>query len=1010
MNKRVWVPLLSACMFFAIGGSLILHTNAEEIQPPVTLKELYEKNERVELPQKKITIDGVSYDTTAMVIYPNGSVYTVTNGAFQTTGAGLYSVVYSTVVDGKYYEERDTFTVKERTFTVGDNKSSIFYGNHEHYATDKSGIVLQLASNDTFRFNQIVDLNDYNSESIFSFFTTPTTLGTEDARYVKVTFTDIYDSENTLTIEARRHSSSGDWAHLNTYIVAYANGQDKVGIESDSKNAKTLINGAYYEVFRNSDYGAYIDYSLSGWLKDGEQIGDREIELYIDYETKTVSAGTKGSRKVVTYLDNPLLYSNPWNGFTTGEVFVSVSASSYNSSTFGCVVTKIGDCDLSQEVLEETSTPLISVDFAEYDENGIPQAVVGIPYNIYDASAWDFYDGSLPVTTQVYYNFYGENAYQVPVVNGKFTPTVDGWYTIVYTATNKFGKAERYLVDVQTLDTQALLGVEITDRIATAMSGTTVEVAHAYAVKNAFGKSNIEITATLKSNPEVSYKVDKDTLCFTPYYAGVYEISFKASDYLVTVEEKFEIEISANPKPFIEGAANLPKYLIAGNTYKLPTEIYGYDLSSGVPVKKRCQITVQEDAKSAVTIAENGVYTVGNATTAKVVYSVSSGTTTMELPYEIPVVSVKNNYGEIEITKYFISSDNSTSVTADDDYVYFDFAKNGTVEFINPLTPNLFELGFMIKQGNFDTVDIYLSSVEAKNETVKISIKGENTSIGVYINDKYVGEFSGTFEHFVSSAMSMQYQDGMITIDSVTVPVTTYLSGEKFEGFHGSIVWNMGLSGVRNASKLAIVKVNNQYLYNLTADFIEPQLSIKRMVGERERNEKITISSALAYDVLTGYTTVSYSITHPNGNFVKAENGVVLDGTQNAELDYTFVVNEFGKYVVKYQAVDGNNNTLNYTYTISCADSVLPEVSLTRYEMTAKVGKIVIPKVTASDNITAQSDLEIVVTVMMPSGKMARVNGDSFDATMLGKYIVFYSVFDEMGHFAQVTCVITVNE
>ena len=79
--------------------------------------------------------------------------------------------------------------------------------------------------------------------------------------------------------------------------------------------------------------------------------------------------------------------------------------------------------------------------------------------------------------------------------------------------------------------------------------------------------------------------------------------------------------------------------------------------------------------------------------------------------------------------------------------------------------------------------------------------------------------------------------------------------------------------------------------------------------------------------------------------------------------------------------------------------------------MTAKVGVIVIPQIVSmSDNITPTEALQVQTTLLLPSGKMIALLGNSFEATVAGEYVVYYNVFDEMGHFTQAKCVITVTE
>ena len=1008
-KKTVLKGLLCATLCcVAVGGAITLArlSGGESV---AALEEAYSKNQTVEIPQKKITVGDTEYDSTAMIVYPDGSSYTVRNGKIEVLDAGLYTVVYYTVVDGKYYEERETFTVKESAVSFDGKKSSWEYGAHEKYATDKNGIVARIAPNETLSYNGIVDLNEFDGEAVFSMFCTPATLGTEDASRITVTFTDIYDSNNFVRVALKRYIHSGDWAHLNTYIQAGANGQEMVGLEPSTEANTIVVNGSRYRKYQDGYYGVYIPYSISGYLNSNEEIGDKEFKLFWDYENKAIYTGNGSMKKLVTYLDHPLCHEKAWEGFTTGEVFVSVNATSYQNATLDLVVTKIGNHDLSVGEVEVDRAPSISVDYAGHEKGDLPKAVKGVPYTLFNASAWDIYEGNISVSAEVYFGYYGTNAYRVPVKDGKFTPDEEGTYTIVYTAKNAFGLKAEYPVNVQTVNATDTIEIELVNPLQNAVSGNEVRVVDSYAVKHAFGNSSVDIVATLKSNPEISYKIDKDALTFTPLYAGVYEVAFTARDYVLQTQEKFEISVTAKQEPYIASEIVLPKLFIEGNTYRLPTAVYGYDLSSGAPKQVTCTLEVKEDG-NGVSVTKDGVYTVGEAQTVTVSYSVSAGSNKTSKSFEIPVRSVKNADGELDITKYFVYDSDSASVAADDDYAYLRFNEDTVFEFINPLRADSFSVMFFPSTPNFTAVDIYLSSVQNASQKVKITVKNDG-NLQVFVNGKYKTQYAGSFADFADSSMQLEYEGDTVTLNDNSFTLDSYINGEKFEGFEGELAFSMGMSSVSGASQMTFVKLNNQYFYNFTGDLIEPQLSLERMVGERDTGEKITLKPASAYDVLSGYVPHTYSVTLPDGTYGKADDGTVLDGKQDTQKTYVFTLTDFGRYSVVYRAQDGSGNALRYTYTVYCADSVLPSVTIERTSMTAKVGVIVIPRIVSmSDNLTPTEALQVQTTLLLPSGKMIALLGNAFEATVAGEYVVYYNVFDEMGHFTQAKCVITVTE
>ena len=1013
-KKKVVCGLLSiAFCLGAIGGGVALHAWAESASATnnVNLEATYSKGETVTLPMKTITVDGIEYATSAKVYYPDGSNSVAKDNKIVLSNAGEYRVVYYAIVNGKYHQVEESFSVLESAFGASGKKSSVFYGHHDEYAINKNGVVAQIAQKESFYYNKIIDLKKLNGEAVVSLFVTPSTLGTEDAKVLKLKFTDIYDTNNYVTVEIKRVNYVGEWAENSVYVTANANGQDKVGLEPSSSSSAPIVNGGAYSIHTNSEYGSPIKYSLCGYLYENENIGDREYSLYWDYASGVLTSkvASTNASSMITDLDNPTCYKNPWAGFTTGAVFLSVSAENYNSSTLDVVFTKIGNYDLSEQEFSVETAPVVTVDYAGYASDNLPNAIVGMEYSVYNASAWDFYNQNVEVTTKVYYGYHTNNSYRIDVQDGKFIPEKAGLYTIVYTAKNSYGKTTEYTVDVNAIQTEETLTVEMVGVNGQGVAGREIKVAEGYEVVNSIGNYDVEIVAMLKSNPDVQYVIDKDTLTFTPYYAGEYEIKITATDYLQRVSSVENLSVTANSEPFIDAKIHLPSVLIQGNTYKFPTEIYGYDISSGEPKEIRCQAFVVEDANSEQALAENGVYTVGACTNLTLKYTFTSNGKTAVLPLELPVIKVHNENNGIDIAKYFTATEGG-SVSADSDYVHLSAAQDAVFEFVNPLRGDGLETTFALQEINFDAVDMYLSSVKNPAQSIKLTMKNEGT-IKIYVNDVWQTQFIGKFSDYTKNSMMVVYNGKTVSFGENVVTIEKYENGEEFLGFDGEISFKIGISGVKGNSKVSLVKLNNQRLYDISedGDNFKPERVIEMMVGERVLGDELTIKPALAYDVLTGYTDITMQIETPSGDYVKALDGTVLNGAQSSENYYTFKLQEYGQYIVSYQATDGNGNKLKYSYTISCADATLPTVSLSAYSMTVKVGKITIPQISVSDDLTATENLVIFKSLLLPDGRMVVISKDSFAANAAGKYIVYYSVFDETGNMTQAQCVITVT-
>jgi hypothetical protein len=186
---------------------------------------------------------------------------------------------------------------------------------------------------------------------------------------------------------------------------------------------------------------------------------------------------------------------------------------------------------------------------------------------------------------------------------------------------------------------------------------------------------------------------------------------------------------------------------------------------------------------------------------------------------------------------------------------------------------------------------------------------------------------------------------------------------------------------------------------NATMDRFAPQLLVNTNSGDRGIGEKITVSGAFAYDVLNPTTSLTLDITDPSGAYVKDENGVLLDGTQDATKDCAFVVDQYGDYVIQYIITDGTGMTDYYVYAITGKDVTGPTITLLKHAESAKTGESVkLADAEVTDNITAECP--VYAYVFDPEGASVKVTDGKFEATVSGVYTVGYLAFDENGNSA----------
>ena len=242
---------------------------------------------------------------------------------------------------------------------------------------EPSGLKVTLASGDVFTYNEPIDLSGQTAnitgketserDNIVCFYVIPETQGIADVYDVKIRLTDVYDEDNFIE------------------IVVYANSTDENEVAGDA-----LYAGARSSVQENYVGAHYKDYSNTGVIKDTIY---KDVDYYTlgGYWSNLVSfAAPNGYENVrpfsfaINYSEKILYgfdqeatntmwcthrlavfddvfdedgelmlswsdyFDTLWEGFTTGEVYLSIYSDFYVNSSFTFVITEIlGVADVS---------------------------------------------------------------------------------------------------------------------------------------------------------------------------------------------------------------------------------------------------------------------------------------------------------------------------------------------------------------------------------------------------------------------------------------------------------------------------------------------------------------------------------------------------------------------------------------------------------------------------------------------------------------------------------------
>lgn len=971
--------------------------------------------------------DGVGHSGDTVVLGKAG-VYTLTYRAYDYDGKGGLLIA------------SEKFSCKEPLYSASSAKSSASYA--ESYLlseadgiTGKGGLALSLFRGDTFTYNETLDLSAAtSSDTLISFYINPSDLyNNYDMKQVEIVLTDAYDAGNYVTLILKRapeSSSNATAIYLQSYVTANAADQPMTGLEvnantSTAATAHLTYEGTEYNLHQNNNYGTKLSnhsfYGGTGSANAGTYLG---MTVSFSYDSASnrfyVWTSYNATKYLIADLDDATFFGEElWTGFTNGKANLSVTMSDYRVTSGNIVITEIAGDDLSGTHASDTIAPVIEVGLGEYAEAGLPAARIGDAYPVFPATAYDETDGEVGVTASVWFNYASKDTRTcITLKNGVFIPAYAGTFTIVYTATDRAGNESVCTYDV---------GAEALEPLSVGYEGgTSVAAGETFTLQNVTvaggsGNKTLEITATLDSDPSVSYTLtaDRADYSFVPLYEGTYTVVISFSDYLGEAEERLSVTVSEGTGAYIANEAVLPRYLVSGATYSLPT-LMGYTFSGGLS-ETECEVAAVGAAVSG------GYYTVTAAGGEYVTFVFSLLGESKS--YTVPVKDVKSS-GAMDMKLYFADSANAVasdgvrtavtvsyddaSLTASRQRVLISAAGGATesyaaVDFINKVLASALTLNLGIAETDFGRIAIYVTDSADPSLSVKLTFARSGASwdsVTFSVNDGSVYETS----YNASSTLILSYDGGskFVTDGSVSVTASTYLGGGSFAGFPSGYVYltlQMESISAGGDAAVKVITVNNQTFTALSSDNIAPEVSTVALEsGVLSVNSEVTIPAIYACDVLDPCVSVTVSVTSPSGRYAVAADGTVLNGTQDPSRPYTFVLTEYGSWRVAVMATARNSTNVlaasaDASFNLSVLDTSSPVVTFGEGVTEAKLGDTVaIAPIYVSDDTSSEEDIAVTIYLMTPSGKIVAFDYEtygSFTANEAGEWRVIVYATDE---------------
>ena len=1024
-TRNFLISIMSIVFFAAVGflGLTISNENKAvnaDVFISVEYKDTYVIGETVAIQSAEFDYQGKKYPANVLVRFPNGNSYRYDE--FVLTEAGEYSIEYSAVAEnGTLLKQTKSFTVLADTYSI-DGDGEYTYGTNRYLEDDVQGLNVKLGRNSTFTINTPVNVSNLTKDdSILKFYATPDLQGTAEVGWLYVRLTDVHDSSRFV-----------EWLYQPVatfqYVYGNANGQLTTALRQTSTPSVSSVeyDGYYYNVSLNNTkkVGHVTRASLTGtmdstnatnivtkYFPNNAEYTEKELfyynalEVRMDYNQKRLYSQPDGvyaiSRAIVADFDDERTLGGkaPWEGFTTGEVYISISAKDYTASSFNFFITDIYGQDIDKTTTKNEIPPQLSVDTMEYDVNNLPNAIVGKKYPLFDAVATDDVDGNVEVSVKVC-NSIGAS---FSVVDNCFIPTQSGVYTVEYSAVDAFGNKA-----VKTLKVNAIARNQISYEFSFAetsfRAGETVSVKEITLLNPA---NLYELTMYAKNlDNNVEYPIGKDDLTFVPLYAGAYTITYIYTDYCTEEVIAYDITVTDSDLVVFDDAVTLPKYIIRGLSYPV-VEMYGYTFVGGTE-RKLAKLYIQEAGGTEQLVSGDAYSVAGNVNSVDLIYEIDG----VRQIYQRPVVDAVTSSvlgDKVDLSKYFYPIVGGFKSAGDNKKIKFEVtdSENGAakLEVINPARLiNDFNIGFYVENEslNFTGIKVVLQGAYDSTKTVEFRFErevGAAAKAFISANGFYVeGNISSKFRTPITSNdnFNITYDSTIKTFDIGGLVLD---ANKLMEGFDDLFYISFELYGISGSSAINISRVVNQKITSDPYDSVRPTVLYGSFKGFYVVGDEVKVNKIALYDFVDPNPTCVVTLQNTAG-YLTSVDGVKLDGQAN---DFS------REYVVKVESIDRMNfkivsQDFSYQKTdirlpLLVKDVVAPTITLNVTNNLYKVGDTAtIADFVVDDETTAQSALEVTCYVVRPNGSVQYLSDKSFAADQAGTYLVYYIVRDEAGN------------
>lgn len=1005
MGLVVAVPTTTFAIVRSQGDTIVLDGNS--------FNDSYEFHSLLSMPNVEDTYfkkgSSICKATYGELIFPNG--ISKVPGTYELDIPGVYQIGYYDNNGNSYIK---SFKVDKNVYERGKGVTANFANSLSLHPGNK-GININLVSGSAFRFNKIVNLNNFADGIVDLGNFYPAFKNTINdvpaASFVTLKVVDAYDESKFVEFYMWSGSSV-----IPYYVGAGSSNQNLTGLEYNPTRPDKIncvYEGVSYNCHKISRYQSVEAYGV--WTdiyanEDGFDVSSKRPGIIgtdgigFNWNLSSQVVTLKGNNKLVTDLDAPEVYDSNIldfsNFFTTGEVYAQFEGFGFNAPSINLQVDNIlgmrGD-ELLDATIVDTKAPDIVLDFARNGEDPITickdkEFIIPKDVKVRDIN----YYGD--IKTNIYYNYGQEDQISIYSTD-TFTPKMLGTYSLVYKATDAYGNVATKVVDLNVVNRSAFSYQETKLNSINAAQVNLLPVLDVTSVNDP-AKQRCFVVTPNGEKEELELDESGTHFIFVPLTLGEYEIVYELSNRYYSETFSYKLSASANNSVYFKTAPALYPAYIKNASYCLDP-FYGLKATEHGGEEVLATPYVSYDGGSFTKIDNIDEFKItGNNS---VQFKFTSG----ENEYTSPVIDIIDvSYGDKvsakDYTKYFVG--NYASAEIETDALSYSFTSVGSMKFANVISLSGFAFNSKVTNTSSDTFSLVIK--ELTNSVNEIKVTYEKVSGNAYyvsIDQAYNGEaiHKGALVVINKSTFDVKvsYNKGNLSIDGVGDFALTPMNE--------LVTFAIENSG---AIEYKVNGLNNQSFGSSGMKELEPQGHFSFQTGAYAPKEEATISPWTCSNVLNPIlkSNIKVTVLDADGGFATSKDGIVLDNV-DANRSYSFLLDKIGSYRVKYSVTFSRSErrefvteTYEDSFPINVLDTIAPEVRFSSSsDCLINAGtKIRIRDFTYSDNYYSDEELKAYIFVFDSHNNIIESGFNPKECSFFTKgiYRVVAYVYDPIGN------------